>query len=64
MAATLLGYLWMVCAPVVAGPVQAAQVVPLSCPSLILRHAVGSDLRTAVRAADLCVDGPVIFSVR
>lgn len=54
LVAALLGHAAMAALPFLAGPAPAAQVVPLSCPTLAVRHGVGADLRTFTRARDLC----------
>lgn len=45
----------MLVGPVLAGPVRA-EVQPLRCPKLAIRHGVGADLRTFTRVRDLCAN--------
>lgn len=42
-----------VAVPVVAGPIKPA-VQPMSCPSIVVTHGIGRDLKTWAKARDLC----------
>lgn len=54
VASCLLLATWGITAPVVADKVRVAPEPQLICPLLIIRHGVGSDLKTFTKVRDVC----------
>lgn len=55
MAVTTVWFLWMLLAPIIAGPVPPVKPEH-NCPSPYVVHGVGSDNRTFTRIDDRCAD--------
>lgn len=53
MAWCLLWLTWALLAPIVAGPLPALRAEH-NCPSPVVIHGIGSDLKTYVRTIDRC----------
>ena len=55
MAVTTVWFLWMLLAPIIAGPVPPVKPEH-NCPSPYVAHGVGSNLKTFTRIGDRCAD--------
>lgn len=54
LAYCLIWLCWAVGAPIVAEVTRVKPVAQHLCPYPLIRHGVGSDLRTTIKVRDLC----------